>query len=436
MSTVNRLGIDLSSDHLDLFLAGPDGRPLMPARRFEHNGPGSQAAREAVIAACRRHPAEQLVIGAEATGLLWWHLYHQWAADPQLAELHPVFYLLNPAPVHGFRRAVPPQDKTDQVDPRLIVQYLSVPGLALQPWVNQLEQWPLRFLTRYRCHLAHTLGAYKSYARTWIYLLASAYESCKPFGDLFGKTSLEILTQYPTLDSLAEMPTAELAEQLDVLGKRRFPDPTDNARRLQQAARHSYPLDPAVREAVHFILGQVIDVIRFLDKRLAMANAFIATRVKEDADVHNLDTIGGLGPVYSAGLAAEIRPTQRFLTGTKFDHQRGCERPRTLADGEASVAKLAGLWWPRSASGHFEAQDRRMSKAGNAYLRYYLIEAANHVRGHVPEYGDFYQRKYAEATKHHHQRALVLTARKLVRLVFVLLHKHEAYRSGGTAQAT
>ena len=72
-----------------------------------------------------------------------------------------------------------------------------------------------------------------------------------------------------------------------------------------------------------------------------------------------------------------------------------------------------------------------MSKAGNAYLRYYLIEAANHVRGHVPEYGAFYQRKYAEATKHQHQRALVLTARKLVRLVFVLLHKHEAYRSGG-----
>lgn len=436
MTTVNRLGIDLSGDHLDLFLAGPDGQSLMPMRRFDHDWPGSRAARDAVIAACRRHPADQLIIGAEATGLLWWHLYQQWAADPQLAELHPVFYLLNPAPVHGFRRALPPQDKTDQLDPRLIVQYLSVPGLAVPPWVNQLEEWPLRFLTRYRCHLAHTLGAYKSYARTWIYLLASAYEQCQPFGDLFGKTSLEILTQYPTLDSLAQMPTAALAEQLDALGKRRFSDPTDNARRLQQAARHSYPLDPAVREAVHFILGQVLDIVRFLDKRLETTNAAIAARVDHDADVHNLDAIGGLGPVYSAGLAAEIRPTYRFLTGTKFDHRRGCQRPRTLADGEAAVAKLAGLWWPRCTSGQFEAQDRPMSKAGNAYLRYYLIEAANHVRGRVPEYGAFYQRKYAEVTKHQHQRALVLTARKLVRLVFVLLHKHEAYRSGGTTQAT
>ncbi len=97
MSTVNHLGIDLSGDHLDLYLAGPDGRPLMPAQRFTHNQPGSRAARTAVLTACQTDPADQLAIGAEATGLLWWHLYHQWAADPQLADLHPVFYLLNPA---------------------------------------------------------------------------------------------------------------------------------------------------------------------------------------------------------------------------------------------------------------------------------------------------------------------------------------------------
>ena len=231
------------------------------------------------------------------------------------------------------------------------------------------------------------------------------------------------------------MPLAELAEQLDMLGKRRFSDPTANARRLQQVARQSYPLDPAVAEAAHFILGQVIAIIRFLDKRLDSANAAIAQRVQDDPDVHNLASIGGIGPVYSAGLAAEIRPTQRFLTGTKFDSRRGIERPRTLADAEQSVAKFAGLWWPRCASGQFEAQDRRLSKAGNAYLRYYLIEAANHVRGHVPEYGAFYQRKYAEAAKHQHQGALALTARKLVRLVFVLLHKHEAYHPGSPQPA-
>ena len=64
-----------------------------------------------------------------------------------------------------------------------------------------------------------------------------------------------------------------------------------------------------------------------------------------------------------------------------------------------------------------------MSKAGNPYLRYYFGEAANSIRKHIPEYADFYARKYAEVSKHQHKRALALTSRKFVRLVFGLLAK-------------
>ena len=48
-------------------------------------------------------------------------------------------------------------------------------------------------------------------------------------------------------------------------------------------------------------------------------------------------------------------------------------------------------------------RDNKMSKAGNPYLRCYLGEAANSVRKHIPEYADFYARKYAEVTKHQHK---------------------------------
>ncbi len=72
-----------------------------------------------------------------------------------------------------------------------------------------------------------------------------------------------------------------------------------------------------------------------------------------------------------------------------------------------------------------------MAKTGNRYLRYYLIQAANKMRAHIPEYAAFYARKFAEASKHHHKRALVLTARKSVGLVVGLLHRNEPYRSKG-----
>ena len=136
-----------------------------------------------------------------------------------------------------------------------------------------------------------------------------------------------------------------------------------------------------------------------------------------------------MGPVFSSGIGAEIGAIQRFLQGTKWDKRRKRYRPRNLRDAEDAVAKIAGLWWPRSGSGDFEAEDRRMAKSGNRYLRYYVIQGADRMRHNMSDYAAFYARKYREATKHQHKRALVLTARKSVGLVVGLLHRNEPYRS-------
>jgi hypothetical protein len=68
-----------------------------------------------------------------------------------------------------------------------------------------------------------------------------------------------------------------------------------------------------------------------------------------------------------------------------------------------------------------------MSKAGNRYLRYYLGEAANSMRKHNVEYGTYYRKKYNEVPKHQHKRALALTSRKFVRLVYGLLARNQLY---------
>jgi hypothetical protein len=65
--------------------------------------------------------------------------------------------------------------------------------------------------------------------------------------------------------------------------------------------------------------------------------------------------------------------------------------------------------------------------ASPKYLRYYLVEAANLIRMHDREYAAFYTAKYNEAHTHKHKRALVLTARKLVRLVYALLRTNQLY---------
>ena len=63
------------------------------------------------------------------------------------------------------------------------------------------------------------------------------------------------------------------------------------------------------------------------------------------------------------------------------------------------------------------SQNTRLTKVGNVYLRYYFILGADKLRQYNLEYKAYYWRKYQEVSKYQHKRALVLTARKLVRLV-------------------
>src|SRR5690625_7529333 len=68
-----------------------------------------------------------------------------------------------------------------------------------------------------------------------------------------------------------------------------------------------------------------------------------------------------MGPVFTAGIISEIGQIDRFSDETK-------------------IAKYAGLYWRKHQSGRFTADDTSLSRNGNQYLRYYLVEAANSVR--------------------------------------------------------
>ena len=81
----------------------------------------------------------------------------------------------------------------------------------------------------------------------------------------------------------------------------------------------------------------------------------------------------------------------------------------------------------RYQSRSFQAEEHSMTKTGNKYLRYYLVEAASSFRVHNEEYKRFYQRKYNEVPKHQHKRALVLTAPKFVRLVHSMLRSSQSF---------
>jgi hypothetical protein len=68
-----------------------------------------------------------------------------------------------------------------------------------------------------------------------------------------------------------------------------------------------------------------------------------------------------------------------------------------------------------------------MIKSGNRFLKYYLIEATNSAKKHDLELSRFFEKKFNETPKNQYKRALALTARKFVRIVFVLLRDKKLY---------
>ncbi len=96
-------------------------------------------------------------------------------------------------------------------------------------------------------------------------------------------------------------------------------------------------------------------------------------------------------------------------------------------NSQAALAKYAGLAWKQHQSGGFEAEVTRLIPSGNRFLKYYLCEAAFSLVRCDKEYSDFYHLKYKEVNRCQHKRALALTARKFVRLVFRLLKDNRLY---------
>jgi hypothetical protein len=296
-------------------------------------------------------------------------------------------------------------DKTDPDDALLIAERLRFGRLPAGSPPDP-RYFPLQRLTRYRFHLVQTLVRAKAHALTLLFLAASEYDRLEPFADPFGATSLAVLTEFQGLDELAALPLEDLVAFIDTQGRHRFEDPGQPARVLRQVAADSFRLDEEAVEPIHFALTHALAHIRFLGQQLKPLDRRIAQELARFPNT--LLSVPGIGPVYAAGLVAEIGDIARF-------------------PNDDALAKYAGLWWPRRQSGEFEAADRPLSKAGNAYLRYYLCEAANSLRVHNEEYRRFYERKYKETPRHPHKRATVLTARKLVRLVHALLRTNQLY---------
>jgi len=405
-----QVGVDVHRKRNVVCMMDRQGQPVGSQFSVDNNRPGTQEFVQRVKAAAADGDFDAIHIAAEATGLYWWHFFQSLEQDPQLKGNSLQLFSFNPRLTANFKKSYVDLDKTDPIDARVIADRLAWGRDLPTPFHYDERYFPLRCLTRYRYHLVHTLAREKAYCLAMLYLKFSEYtraDKC-PFSDVFGAASRAVIHEFASIEDIAAIPFEELTEFIDAKGKRRFADPEVNARKLQQVAQDSYLVPESLQQPLNWVLGWCLQHITTLQRLQTRVNAAIAERLNRIPNT--LRTVPGIGPVFCAGIIAEIGDVARF----EYKH--------------AKVAKYAGFKWRQTQSADFQAEETRLTRTGNRFLRYYFCEAANLTRRHDAEYRTFYHRKFNEVRRHQHKRALVLTARKLVRLVVRLLTTNQPYR--------
>ena len=368
---------------------------------------GSAQLVKRILSALTSHSLDTVLIGLEATSVYGDNLVYFLREDATLAPFHRKIHVLNPRQVNKFKEAYNDLPKNDSVDSFVIADCLRFGRINKEVYIGDYRYKALQNLTRARYFAVCNLVKEKQRFMNVLFKKYSTMTQEKVFSDTFSTTALAVYDEFESAEALADMDLHELTAFIMKKGKNRFPDPDSVAKAIQKAARSSYRLPKTVNDSVNQVLSISITSIKALESQIKEFDKTIAAQMELLPDV--LTSIPGIGPVYAAGIMAEIGDINRF-------------------ENHAQLAKYAGLAWTQYQSGGFEAQTTRLIRSGNRFLKYYLCEAAFSLVRCDKEYSDFYHLKYKEVNRYQHKRALALTARKLVRLVFALLKDNRLYR--------
>ena len=395
------VGIDVGSQNNAVYLMKPDGEKHSSFRMQNSRG-GAKLLIEKIVSAVQAQGLTDVVIGMEATSIYGDSLVYALREDGKLGQYPRKIHVLNPKQVSKFKESYSDLPKNDDVDAFVIADKLRFGRITKEVYMDDYRYKALQTLTRARFYAVQDLTREKQRFANYLFLKCSGLAQDKDIINT-SATTIALMERFETADELAYADLDELTAFIDEKG-RNFADP---AAKAKVAARNSYRLPVTVNNSVNQAMAVSIATMRALEKQIKVLDKAIE---QQFAIISNtLTSIPGIGKVYSAGIIAEIGDINRFQS-------------------QASVAKFAGLVWTQHQSGQFEAQNTRLIKSGNRFLRYYLLEAANSVRRCDSEFRRYYSLKFKEVNKYQHKRALALTARKLVRLVFRLLKDDRLYK--------
>jgi transposase len=170
----------------------------------------------------------------------------------------------------------------------------------------------------------------------------------------------------------------------------------------------SYLRSVTLRDNDTAILNNYLDLLEEIERKVNEAKRRIGAVCREDKICKLLSSVPGIGSILAVTIRYEIDDIERFMSAGK-------------------LCSYAGLVPSTYSSGNRTYQGK-ITKQGNKWLRWALIEAAQQAPSKDLWLRGFYQR----ISKHGKKIARVAVARKLLEIIYRIWKEEKPYYKKGT----
>lgn len=154
-----------------------------------------------------------------------------------------------------------------------------------------------------------------------------------------------------------------------------------------------------------FLMESDLRQMELIDEELAKLDQMLAERGWQDDRVKLLMTLPGVDLAVAASLLAALGNIERF------------------SDGDRAASYIGLVPSTRQSAKH--CYHGPITKAGRSHTRSMMVQAAQHVGTHPGPLGHFFRKL---AKKKNRNIAVVATARKLVKIAYLMLKTNQPYR--------
>lgn len=383
------VGIDVAKDKHDCLISNSDGEILFPVFTISNDLNGFSLLHQRIQSCTSNHV--EIKIGLEATG----H-YSQNIADFLVNKNYQIF-IINPLHTSLYKKSQSfRKTKTDKADAQSIVSMLMTQKLT--PYVPaSYHDKELKSLTRYRFNLVSDCSRLKvSFARLMNIIFP---ELEKVVHQLQINSVYNLMNEYTNTKAISKAHLTHLTNLLSKHSKGHYG--RQKAIEIKEAAKQSIGTCDGI-QAIE--LQQTLARIFLLQAQIEV----IESRIKEI--VKTIDspfiTIPGISFITAAMIHAEIGDFSNFSSAEK-------------------ILAFAGMEPSIYQSGQYTSNNAKMVKRGSKYLRFALYTAAKNVGKWDTNFSLFLKKKQAEGKPYN--VAVSHVAKKLVRVLYSLEMKHEAY---------